>query len=101
MPNTYPVGLRSSVDPSQLSLSVSSAVKVVLFLTAYFAVHKGLDPMTAQNQVQGLIDLAMNTVPLVLALYHAVQLGWGLCRKLLSFAKSKPTMPVELGGLLG
>lgn len=93
MPNTYPRILASSQDATSLSLSVSSAIKVVLFVTAYFAVHKGLDPFTAQNQVQGLIDLTLNIVPLVLALYHAVQLGWGLCRKLLSFAKSKPAVP--------
>lgn len=91
--STYPPVLASSQDSTQLSLTISSASKMVLFLVATYAAHKGLNPDTATNQVQALIDLGVGTAPLILAVYHAVMTGWGLIRKILSYWKT-PSIPV-------
>lgn len=81
----YPKFLASSQDPTQLSVTVSSAIQGVLYLVAFAAVHKGLDPTVAQTQVQALIDLTVNALPAVLATYHFVNMFWGAVRKLLSY----------------
>jgi hypothetical protein len=91
---TYPKGLASSQDPQTLSLTVSSATQVLLYLVAFYAVHKGLDPATATNQVQAIIDLLVNAAPLVMVIYHSVQTVWGLARKLFSFFKT-PSAPAQ------
>lgn len=93
MENTYPKVLASSQDPTKLSLSVTSATQVILYMVAFFAVHKGLDPNAATTQVQGLIDLGVTMLPLIMALYHSVQLAFGLVRKLLALLKT-PTPTV-------
>lgn len=86
----YPKGLASSQDPTQLSLTVSSATQFALYFVAAYAVHKGLDPASATTQVQQLIDFTVNMVPLVMMTYHGVQTIWGLARKLFAFFKKVP-----------
>lgn len=77
--------LASSTDPTgqTLSLSVSSFLKVLIGLVAMFAVSKGMDPNAATTQLQAIIDLVAQAVPLMFTLYHTMETIWGLIRKLL------------------
>ena len=71
----------SSVDPSQVSLTVQSIFKMVIFFTGYLAVSKGLDPATAQSQVEAIQDIVLSLVPACFALYHGLQAIYGIVRK--------------------
>jgi hypothetical protein len=86
-PSTYPKGLASSQDPSQLSLTVSSATQLILWIVGTVAVDKGFNPMTATNAAQAYIDVAINAAPAFMVVYHAVMFFWGLIRKGLSYFK--------------
>lgn len=93
----YPKVLASSQDASQLSLTLTSLSKIILYAVAFFAVKKGLDPVAAQNQVQGLIDVAVLALPAIMIVYHSVQAGWGIIRKLLSYFKTPVTVMTDTG----
>lgn len=77
--------LSSSVDPNELSLTVVSIGKVLIGIAGFFAVSKGLDPAAAQTQVQAIIDLTAQSIPLSFALWHACNGLWGAVRKLLAY----------------
>lgn len=81
---TYPKFLASSVDPTQLSLTVESFSKVVIGLLAWWGVSKGFNVLTAQNQLQVIIDIIAQSVPIAFTLWNAMLTVWGLVRKLLS-----------------
>jgi hypothetical protein len=72
----------SSVDPTQVSLTVESAGKVLIGIIGWFAVAKGLDAATAQTQLQVIIDLVAQSVPVAFTLWNAMMTGYGLVRKL-------------------
>jgi hypothetical protein len=92
MQPTYPRGLASSQDASQLSLTLSIATQLVLWIVGTIAVDKGFDPLTATNAAQAYIDVAINAAPAFMVVYHTVGFFWGLIRKGLSyFKKSAPT----------
>lgn len=74
--------LASSTDPSELSLTIQGLSKFALGLAAWFAVSKGLDPASAQTQVQAIIDLVAQAIPLVFSLWNLSEGLWGLVRKL-------------------
>lgn len=79
----------SSSDPSgqTLSLTVESFSKVLIGLAGWLAVSKGLDASTAQTQLQAIIDLVAQAIPLAFTLWHTMMTVWGLVRKLIqSFA---------------
>lgn len=86
----YPAGLASSQDNTQLSLTVSSVTQLLLWLVAWFAVSKGLNPMDAQTNAQAYIDVIVNAIPLIMALYHSVMVIWGGARKLFALSKKVP-----------
>lgn len=90
MQPTYPTGLASSQDSSQLSLTVSSASQLILWMVATFAVHKGMDPMAATNAAQAYIDVAVNALPAGFVVYHAVMTFWGLTRKGFAYFRKQP-----------
>lgn len=92
MPNKKYSGFLASVnDPSgqTLSTSVESVFKVVIGLVGFFAVSHGLDPMTAQNQIQVIFDLVMQMIPAGYSLFHSLQMLWGLIQKALAFFLKK------------
>src|SRR4051794_4786800 len=90
MQPTYPRGLASSQDSSQLSLTVSSATQLVLWTVGTVAVGHGFNPLSAQNAAQAYIDVVLNAAPAVMVVYHAVMTSWGLIRKGLSYFKKNP-----------
>src|SRR3979409_1069186 len=89
-PTNYPRGLASSPDPQQLSLTVSSATHLILWIVGAVAVGHGFNPMTTQNAAQAYIDVVINAAPAVMVVYHAVMTFWGLIRKGLSYFKKQP-----------
>jgi hypothetical protein len=89
-PSTYPRGLASSQDPQNLSLTVSSAAQLILWLVGMVAVDKGFDPLAATNAAQAYIDVAINAAPAFMVIYHTVMMFWGLIRKGLSYFKKQP-----------
>ena len=77
--------LSSSVDPQNLSLTVESAVKLLLGLVALYATSKGLDVASATTQVQAIIDVGTQAVAAAFTLYSAIMVGYGLVRKFIVF----------------
>lgn len=75
----------SSSDASgqTLSLTIESFSKVLIGVIGYFAVAKGMDPAAATTQLQAIIDLVAQAIPLAFTLYHSLQTAWGLVRKLI------------------
>jgi hypothetical protein len=73
--------LTSSVNPNELSLTISSISQVLIGIGAWFAVSKGLDPAAAQTNLQAIFDVAAQIIPMVYTLYHSMQTAWGLLRK--------------------
>lgn len=90
-PKKYGI-LSSSIDPTQLSLTVESFSKVLIGLAGWYAVSKGMDATTAQTQLQAIIDLAVQAIPLAFTLWNTLLTIWGLVRKLyVALVASKPT----------
>lgn len=75
--------LSSSVDPTQLSLTVESTGKILAGLIGWAAVAKGLDPATAQTQFQLIIDMGAQGIPIAFTLWNSMLVVWGAARKLL------------------
>lgn len=71
----------SSVDPSQLSLMVESAGKVLVGLVGWYAVGHVADPAIAQSQAQAIIDMIAQAIPVGYSLWHLLNGIWGGLRK--------------------
>lgn len=80
--------LASSSDSTQLSLTVESGSKVLIGLIGWFALSKGMDAATATTQVQAILDLAAQMVPMIFALWHACIALFGLVRKFFNLFKT-------------
>ncbi len=85
--------LASSTDPAQLSLTIESFSKVIIGVVGWYAIAKGLDPAGATNQVQALIDLIAQAIPVAFTLYHSMMTVWGLIRKLMVYFGTKTVPP--------
>lgn len=72
---------QSSHNPQEVSLTVQSVFKVVIFVVGYYAVKQGFDPMIATTQVEAIRDLVISTIPAGFAVYHAIIALYGLVRK--------------------
>lgn len=82
MPKKYGA-LTSSIDPNQLSLSVSSAANVVIGLIGTLLAYKGLDSSTITTQLQAIVAIVVTLIPVGFTVWHSLQLAWGLVRKVL------------------
>jgi hypothetical protein len=82
--------LASSTDPTgqTLSLTIESGSKVLIGIIGWFAVSKGMDAATAQTQLQAIIDLTAQSVPMVFTFWNTMLTGYGLVRKLFSYFKN-------------
>lgn len=78
-----PSWLRSSADPTQLSLTIESGGKTLIGIIGYLLVLKGLDAGTVTNQLQVIVDEVATAVTLGFTLYHSLMTIWGLGRKVL------------------
>lgn len=78
--------LASSADSTgqTLSLTVESFSKVIIGLVAWYAVSKGMNATAATTQVQAIIDLIAQAIPMAFTLWSSMLTIWGLARKLFS-----------------
>lgn len=72
----------SSVDPDQLSLTVESVGKVLIGIMGWYAVGHVADPAAAQTQLQAIIDMVAQAIPLAYTLWHTLSGLWGAARKM-------------------
>lgn len=82
--------LQSSINPEEISLTIQSFGKSIIGIVATLAaLHSGLNPQDAVNQVQLILDSAVVIVTSGYSVYHAVQAVWGAARKLLVLFATK------------
>lgn len=87
---TYKGILASSVDSSQLSLTVESFSKFLIGLIGWYAVSKGFNALAAQTQLQVILDIVAQSIPIAFTLWNAMLMIWGLTRKLFTYFSSPP-----------
>jgi phage shock protein PspC (stress-responsive transcriptional regulator) len=92
--NTNPIKswAQSSTDPTQLSLSVTSAAKVIIGIIGTLAAYRGIDSVTITTQLQAIVDIGVTLIPAGFTAYHSLQLLYGLTRKL--FVKAPTQSPI-------
>lgn len=71
----------SSVDPSQFSLTIASALKLVATGAMYLGLIHGIDATTLDAQVQSLTDSLLTVATSAIAIYQAGDFIVGLVRK--------------------
>lgn len=84
-----PSWAQSSVDPTQVSLFITSATKAIAGLVVTIATIQGIDPAIATQNVQTVSQAALNIVaqyaaivPAVYAAYHSAEAIYGVLRKI-------------------
>lgn len=83
----------SSVDPQQLSLSVTSAANVIIGLLGTFLAYKGFDSGAITTQLQAIVAIAVTLIPVGFTTWHSLQLGYGLLRKVIVLLSKKAIAP--------
>lgn len=76
--------LSSSVDSNQLSLTVESIGKILIGIVGYLAIGHVTNPADAQSQLQVIIDLTAQAIPMGYSLWHTLNAVWGAIRKLIA-----------------
>lgn len=79
----------SSIDPTQLSLSVQSAAKVIVGIIGAYAAYRGLDQTTITTSLQQFTDIIVTLIPVAYATYHSLELAWGIVRKIFALFGNK------------
>lgn len=82
--------LSSSVNPQELSLTVESIGKVIIGIIGWVVVSKGMDAATAQTQLQALVDLVAQAIPMAFTLWASMLTGYGIIRKFIVFLSARP-----------
>ena len=72
----------SSVNPQELSLTVSSLSKTIIGVVAFIAVQKGFDGAVVTSHLQAIMDTVITAIPAGFAMWHAMQTVYGLVRKM-------------------
>lgn len=82
--------LSSSVDGSQLSLTISAILKMIAGLLAALGLGVILpDVQTIQDQVQALTQLGIQAAPLIYAAWNSAEAIFGAFRKILAYFFSR------------
>lgn len=86
--NPIPRIFQSSVDPTKVSLFITSASKALAGIVVTLLTLKGIDPAIATQNVQTVTEAATNIVaqyaaivPAVYAAYHSAEAIYGVLRK--------------------
>ena len=79
--NTVKTAFASSVDPTQISLSVESGSKVIIGIIGTLIAMKGIDASPITSQLQALVDQIVTAFTLGYTMYHTAQTAYGLIRK--------------------
>lgn len=73
--------LQSSVDPTQLSLTIDSIAKTAIGLIGTLIAYKGIDSQPITTQLQAIVDAVVTVIPVGFAAWHSMQILVGLWRK--------------------
>lgn len=102
-PNTIPSFARSSVDPTQLSLTITSLGKALAGILTTIAILKGVDPALLTPNATTITEAAQNILvqylailPALYSAYHSAQAIFGVMRKafvwITKYFKKGPTV---------
>lgn len=85
---TIPSWAQSSLNPSEVSLTITSLGKAAVSIVTTIAILKGVDPAIATTDVTTVTQAAQNIVaqyaaviPAAYAAYQSGMVIWGLVRK--------------------
>lgn len=73
---------QSSIDPTQVSLTVSSIGKAGASLIVFLGVLGIVDPAIATQAWGGFVASIITAIPAGFAVYHTGQAVWGIVRKI-------------------
>lgn len=76
-----PAWAQSSVDPDQVSLTVSSLGKAGASLVVFLGVIGVVDPSIAGQAWGNFVAEIITAIPVGFAVYHSGQVVWGIIRK--------------------
>lgn len=77
-----PALFQSSVDPTQVSLTVSSIGKAGTALIVFLGMIGWVDPSIAGQTWGNLVASVVTAIPAGFAVYHSWQGVWGIVRKI-------------------
>lgn len=80
-PVVIPTWAQSSIDPTQVALSIKSAGKVLAGIIVLLSSVLGFNAVGATQALSGGIDALVIAVPAVFTIYHTIQLVSGILRK--------------------
>lgn len=87
---------QSSVDPEEVSLTVSSLGKAGASIVVFMGVLGIVDPAIAGQTWGGFVQSIITAIPAGFAVYHSGQAVWGIVRKaavrLTNLAAGTPTV---------
>lgn len=91
--NPIPKWAQSAIDPTQVSLTISSIGKAGSGLIMFLAMINVVDPAIAGEAWGNLVASIITALPAGYAVWHAGNVVWGLIRKLAVrlFAKAPVT----------
>lgn len=88
---------QSSVDPDQVSLTVSSLGKAVAGFIMFAGMLGIVDPLIAGQAWGGFVQNIITAIPIGFAVWHSGQAVWGIIRKVsmrvISIGQKAPAAP--------
>lgn len=80
--NNIPKIFQSSVDPEQVSLTVTSIGKAGAALVVFLGMIGIVDPSIAGQAWGNFVASVITAIPAGFAVYHSGQVVWGIIRKI-------------------
>jgi hypothetical protein len=90
---TIPTWAQSSVDPNQVSLTITSIGKAGTALIVFLGMVGVVDPTIAGQAWGSFVASVITAVPAGFAVYHSGQVLWGVFRKVAVALFAKPIPP--------
>lgn len=79
--SNIPTYLQSSIDPNQLSTTVTSAGKILAGTVMFIAALKGIDPAIAGAQWGNFVQLVATGAPAAYTTWYTAEMIFGILRK--------------------
>lgn len=76
-----PTYMQSSIDPTQISTTITSVGKMIAGAIAFFAVVKGVDPAIATQQWGSFVQLIATGAPAAYTVWYTAEAVFGMIRK--------------------
>lgn len=81
MNNIKPI-FGSSINPTELSLTIESGSKTIIGLIGVFLAYRGINAVGVTDQLNAIVAVVVATIPAGFTVWHAMQTLYGLVRKL-------------------